>query len=645
DRQCGARLLRRFTRTLLDGNPSATLRDFLRRFDSQDADERQKAYEELSNFDNREWARTRLNDALNTLVQHGYDDLHLGVAEFELFGRSGTIPRTLLPPDDQSLLEVLDKDARTRNVPGGTVDMTNTSAVTRFAVALLEGGIGGLADWLSLLREDSSPQDKAEAKVLLDSFRSTLPRGSSASGRIFIALRRLQEFAGVDRGYRIKRNRRASGFPPFPPTDRRQPGEGTSAGTMHLGGRVAEEPMPLDFGHVPRRPRTARALIVDQPRDDVLAGPASPLDDMVPLHPEIKQEPGDADRPTRAPVYVEAEMLDQARTAFYRELELCDLSGDMAEWHLYLNLNDATVVRHRPAPIPENDHKFPLRDPADPLRRVHRRYAGPDGKCDPKVQIRDVRLGNGFRSYFRALTKTDARLRIDRDALPSLIGQLEDDARRELERLIHETPRPARCQPRLLQKDDVMAHEQTLVGQYGLFVGRPAIGYELPTLSNGRILGFYMGALVDNDDDLARTVSDHPDYELYAVDTAAPRGWVTYSGKAATNSLAFANTALKPDAGEPAYDTDRINAIFIDFSVGLFDNQGKPSRESLVAMVALDNLFDDSRDEAQVLVDYGDAFLQHFKQESGPGEPSLPRAMKAEQELEQQPQQSATTSR
>ncbi|HET9646199.1 MAG TPA: hypothetical protein VFP68_23235, partial [Burkholderiaceae bacterium] len=277
-------------------------------------------------------------------------------------------------------------------------------------------------------------------------------------------------------------------------------------------------------------------------------------------------------------------------------------------------------------------HKFPLRDPADPLRRVHPRYAGSDGKCDPKVQIRDVRLGNGFRSYFRQLAKTDDRLRIESGDLSGLIEQLEEDARRELNRLMQERPGLARCQPRLLRKEDVLAHEHVLVGQYGLFVRRPARQSDLPTLSNGRILGFYMGALVDNDDDLARTESDHPDYALYAIDTCAPRGRVTYSGKGATNSLAFANTALKPGAGEPAYDTGRINAIFIDFSVGLFDNQGKHSRESLVAMVALDNLFDDKRDEVQVLVDYGDAFLEHFKAECAPEHSSTFAEVKEEQE-------------
>jgi hypothetical protein len=333
---------------------------------------------------------------------------------------------------------------------------------------------------------------------------------------------------------------------------------------------------------------------------------------------------------------VEAEMLDQGRTAFYREVELCDLSGDMAEWRLHLNPKDAAVVRHRPDPIPGNDHKFPLRDPEDPLRRVHPRYAGPDGKCHPDVRIRDVKLGTGFRSYFRDFLKTDRRLRIEPGQLRGLFERLEKDALQELDRLIRETSRPARCEPRVLQKADVLPHEEMLVGQYALFVSRPSDASELPTFSNGRILGFYMGALVDNDKALERTVADHPDYELYAIDADAPRGKVTYSGKGATNSLAFANTALKPGADEPAYDTERINALFIEFSAGLIDNEGKPSRESLVAMVALDNLFTDDRDEAQVFVDYGQLFLEHFKEESEALETSEPVRVKQESESGQE---------
>ncbi|HET9642146.1 MAG TPA: hypothetical protein VFP68_02025 [Burkholderiaceae bacterium] len=51
----------------------------------------------------------------------------------------------------------------------------------------------------------------------------------------------------------------------------------------------------------------------------------------------------------------------------------------------------------------------------------------------------------------------------------------------------------------------------------------------------------------------------------------------------------------------------------------------------------MDNLFPDDRDEAQVLVDYGDMFLEHFQEESGPAGTWSPVRVKAESESGQEP--------
>ncbi|KQV81162.1 hypothetical protein [Rhizobacter sp. Root1221] len=337
------------------------------------------------------------------------------------------------------------------------------------------------------------------------------------------------------------------------------------------------------------------------------AAPASPV--------SVKAEPAEAAVPARAPVYVET-ALDQARTAFHRELgEICDLTGELAEWQTHFDRNDMAIVRHDMVPMPENDHKFPLRDPADALGRAHPRYADKDGNVHPRVGLRKMQFGSGFRSYFRELVKSkDARLSVDPRRLPEVMTRVEEDAARELQRLIRGEVGPPRCTPRLLRDSDVQPHERMLVGQHGLFVPRPEAAADRPTLSNGRILGFYMGALVENDHELAQTASLHPDYERYAID-AHPRGngRVMYSGLGATNSIAFANTALKADSAEPASDHKRLNSLFIEFDATLTDNTGKPRIERLVAMVALDNLFDDNHADAQVLADYGEDFLENFR--------------------------------
>ncbi|HET9645253.1 MAG TPA: hypothetical protein VFP68_18280, partial [Burkholderiaceae bacterium] len=528
ERRRSANLLRHFCDALVARDRNATLRAFLCRFNSDEVEERRIAHDEVKAFDEQEAVGSRVEQALNVLSERrGTEDLNIAADEFEVFGSSGTKARKMLPPDDQNLLAMLDADARRRAQRSGRVDNQPAAVAIRFAVHLLEEGIGGLAEWLSMQGADASGDDRAQSKSLLDSFVLALPKGSHLKARITGTLSRLQALTGVDRRHKLMSVSGVANSTAHERPNKRQRGEGSSeSAALDAGPRTIEQggPQPWVFAlsNVPRRRRTAREEVArEQRQGDLHAVQALPVDVVDAAPAAVKHEPSDADLNAplaEVPVYVEAEMLDQARTAFYRELQLCDLSGDIAEWRLHLNRDDATVVRHRPEPMPENDHKFPLRDPADPLGRVHPRYAGLNGNCDPKVQIRDVRIGNGFRSYFRDFVKTDGRLRIDARELPGLIERLEEDARRELDRLIHERPGPVRCQPRVLQKADVMAHEKALVGQYGLFVRRPSPGSELPTLSNGRILGFYMGALLDNDDAVARTVSVHPDYALYAID-------------------------------------------------------------------------------------------------------------------------------
>jgi hypothetical protein len=352
--------------------------------------------------------------------------------------------------------------------------------------------------------------------------------------------------------------------------------------------------------------------------DDVHFEPMWPTWQAAPTGPvPVKAEPAGAAAPARAPLYVET-ALDQARTAFHRDLgQICDLTGEQAEWRTHFDRDDMAIVRHDMQPMPENDHKFPLRDPADALGRVHPRYADEHGNVHPRVRLNKMQVGTGFRSYFRELVKSkDARLRVDPGSLPKLMTKLEEDAARQLQRLISGQVEPPRCTPRVLLDSDVQPHERMLVGQHGLFVTRPEEAADRPTLSNGRILGFYMGALVENDHELAHTVSLHPDYERYAID-AHPRNNrpVMYSALGATNSIAFANTALKPDSAEPAVDRQRVNALFIELDASLTDNKGRPRIERLVAMVALDNLFDGNQADAQVLADYGDNFLENFKKD------------------------------
>ncbi|KQV91585.1 hypothetical protein [Rhizobacter sp. Root1221] len=585
-------------------------------------------------------------------TRSGLDDLwrldvgrrHPSAAELDhLDLSSGMRLREMLPPREDDLIGQVAKEFERRKASASAVK-SQGHALAHFSAYLLGKDIGGLWEWGLMQRGDQEPQTRGRAKLLLDKFRESVPANSDARKKLFGPLRVIQDLAGADDGYRLlaQRGRQArlgetSGAleaeTPANLLDSMREGLHSAwAGQRQRSGRprplpvVAAGPGALapsssgtlapriDIGVIPRRARTPRFEGGELGRGEGIPGDA------------VKSEPVSADWHAPGPrpsVFVETE-LDQARTAFHRQLgEYCDLTADRAEWHAHLDLNDRVLVRHRMEPRLDHDNKFPLRSPIDPLGRVHDRYAGPDGACHPNVRLEAMALSSGFRSYFRAMAKSDGRLRLDSSSLQEAVARLERDAASELMRLVREEPRQQpRLQPRRLEASDVQPHEHALIGQYGLFVPRSPKSEERPTLSNGRILGFYMGALVENDDDLARTEDTHPDYAHYAIDTR-PMGkrLMMYSALGAANSVAFANTALLPDAGEPAFDRRRLNAMFVEFDASLTGSAGRAHRERLLALVALDNLFDGDQPEAQVLVDYGDNFLANFQEPVPPSEP------------------------
>ena len=336
----------------------------------------------------------------------------------------------------------------------------------------------------------------------------------------------------------------------------------------------------------------------------------------------VKHEAASSGNRGPATVLVERTM-DQARTAFVPELARCDLTSGRPIWSL--DESGATVVRHSMEPVPANNHKFPLRDLRAPLDRVHARYADDDGRCHPNVTLRKIDLASGYKTYFKHLCR-DPRVGLAPARIADVRRRLLDNARAEFIRLLdndragvdRQTGEPSAahwpCEPRRLDRHDVPAHEHMLAGQYGLFLKPPAPGQEPPVLGNGRILGFYMGVFAANEQELEAVQAQHPDYERYALDAPRAGGKLTvYSAQGCANDLAFANTALQADAVQPTYDRERLNAEFMPFELQLTDKAGKPARETVIAVVALDNAIGH-----ELRIDYGDAFLQQFK--SGPAQ-------------------------
>lgn len=319
--------------------------------------------------------------------------------------------------------------------------------------------------------------------------------------------------------------------------------------------------------------------------------------------------------------------IDQARTAFIPELPRCDLTSGRPIWSL--DEGGATIVRHAMAPVPANNHKFPLRDLRDPLNRVHARYAGDDGRCHPNVKLRNIDLASGYKTYFKHLCR-DPRVGLAPGSIADVRARLLENARAEFIRLLrNDSARGAPqageaqaahwpCEPRRLDRHDVPAHEHMLAGQYGLFLKPPAPGQEPPVLGNGRILGFYMGVFAANDQEIDAVQAQYPDYERYALDAPRAGGKLTvHSAQGCANDLAFANTALQAGAAQPTYDRERLNAEFIPFDLQLTDKAGRPARETVIAVVALDNAIGH-----ELRIDYGEAFLQQFK--AGPAQAAPP---------------------
>jgi len=385
------------------------------------------------------------------------------------------------------------------------------------------------------------------------------------------------------------------------------------------------------------RPTFDLSLELD-PADDA---PQSPALSPIAASGPVKLEAIDRPPTVRIPLLVETP-LDQARTAFYEEIgEVCDLTGDTPTWTPALAKTGGVIVHHRMEPVPGNDDKFPLRDAKNPSR-AHSRYAGDDGKCHDKVALKKIVLDDkDALEFLHELRANDPRLPLNPSQLDTALRALAVNAKEEFERLIKEQPRTTPpCQPRQLSATDVQDHEQMLIGQYGLFAPRPSDPAQYPTLRNGRILGFYMGKVLENEHQRQQAQATHPLSDQYAIEAnRRPRrrrgrpNWggagkttpVTYAGLGCTNSLAFANTALRrPDPAhpEPAYDKERINALFLPFHLELTDRKGVLRNEAAVALVALDNLFPagDNRPHAQVLADYGDNYLANFSDPADPAE-------------------------
>ncbi len=325
--------------------------------------------------------------------------------------------------------------------------------------------------------------------------------------------------------------------------------------------------------------------------------------------------------------------LDSARTAFVPNLQP-GLSDEQARARVLKHryLKDAIVVHHPMEHIQRMDHVFPLRDVQNPLDRVHPRFADAHGKLHPKVSVQGVQVPPVTRKMLGELNQQSKLLPSDESgrAVPMTDKQLADtikalqrDVQAQMKNLAgRESDRqsPPRCTPRVLTDNDVQPNEQMLIGQHGLFLDerfRNCDAAEQPLLCNGRILGFYAGALLDEGEHQQAAVKAQvPEWNHYALTARGQRGEkpaVVYHALGAGNAMAMANTALRPDGPEPEYDHARINALFLRLDVRFTDKHGEEVDLPVMAVAALANLVSPSNPQRQVYLDYGADYLPNFK--------------------------------
>jgi hypothetical protein len=307
--------------------------------------------------------------------------------------------------------------------------------------------------------------------------------------------------------------------------------------------------------------------------------------------------------------------LDMSRTAFYPEIG--DLTGEGVSWVTHFDLGTKAIV-HDMKPNPGMDNVFPIRDPRNP-GLPHPSYADARGSIG-QSRVGEVAIGRGFITSLKELAKEDRskplserRLNLSDTQVRSAIDRIQENVKRELNRtLLNQAQARPVVSARVLTDADVLPHEKPLIGQHGLFVHPKLPAVDRPTLSNGRILGIYAGARLETDEDYDVNKATYGEEEFARYSLATAISAVTYSPLGGANSMAFANTALDPDSDEPAYDEGRLNTTFLPFSVQMTGHDGTARKEAVLALVAFDNL------EDQVLVDYGDAYLEQFTKSHGP---------------------------
>ncbi|MFD1046027.1 hypothetical protein ACFQ1S_10860 [Kibdelosporangium lantanae] len=287
------------------------------------------------------------------------------------------------------------------------------------------------------------------------------------------------------------------------------------------------------------------------------------------------------------------------------------------------------------APVPALEKAFPWRSACDPMNRVYEPYADTNGRLHPAVvaradEITATMLRNKATLKAIARDPDDHRIpdTVTNRQLEAVWPVLEASVSAEIRRLTRgqalKSP-PVRIAR--VEREHVPEHEESLIGQWGLYFTKwppNRSKARRPSLLNGQILGVYMGAVLDDPEDLLHWEDTYERYPAYALGLGEGTRYESLMGaEGAANAAVFANTATKLVdrrkgwGKEFAIDEDRVNSLFLEFLVRVPLPAGGLRAQVIGAVVALENAFDPKANpHGSVIVSYGDAYLPNLNDPS-----------------------------
>jgi hypothetical protein len=269
------------------------------------------------------------------------------------------------------------------------------------------------------------------------------------------------------------------------------------------------------------------------------------------------------------------------------------------------------------------------------MNRVYGPFADADGRVHPRIvaradEITAVMLRH--RATLKAMVRDpdDHRLpdTVTSKQLEALWPVLGQSVAAEIRRLTRgEALKSPPVRIARVERKHVPRHEQVLAGQWGLLLAEwppNRSAGRRPSLLNGRILGVYLGAVLDDPDDRAYWEETYPRFPEYALGLGEGTRYESLMGaEGAANAAVVANTATqlvdRPDGRgqEFAIDEERVNAMFLEFVVRMPLPSGGFKAQIIGAVVALENAFDEKANPyGSVIVGYGDAYLPNLNKHS-----------------------------